>query len=107
MATAFGNDSVHEHDDLRVVWNGVVPMGGKDDELRVSPLRQELEDGALSLRVQTGDRLVQDDFPPAPLPGWVREMAPPRRNCSRPPPEPERAPGSAGSGCTNRSGRPA
>jgi hypothetical protein len=47
----FGDVAVHEHDDLGVPGDRVVPMGGENDDL-VGQLREEREDGAFALRVE-------------------------------------------------------
>src|SRR5437764_10483727 len=60
MRPTFGDDAVHEHYDLRVCWDGVVAMRREDNNLVLSSLRKELEDRALSLRIQTRYRLIQD-----------------------------------------------
>src|SRR5437667_5123859 len=61
MRPAFADDAIHEHHNLRVFWNGIVAMRREDDDLRLSRLRKEFEDSALSLGIQTGYWLVQDN----------------------------------------------
>src|SRR3954454_10061838 len=55
----FADAAVPKDDDRRLRWNRVVPMRGEDDD-PVLEFGEELEDGALTLRVEARDRLVQD-----------------------------------------------
>src|SRR3954466_15495686 len=51
--------AVHEDDDRRLRWDGVIPVRGEDDD-PVLQFGEELEDGALTLGVEARDWLVQD-----------------------------------------------
>jgi|SRR6266516_4482070 len=61
MRSAFSHDGVNEHHNLGVLWNGIVTMGGEDNDLGLSQLRKKLKDRTLSLGIQTRYRLVQDN----------------------------------------------
>src|SRR4051794_19768802 len=59
MAPAFGDAPLDEHDDRRALWNRVVAVCGEQDDLGFGHLSEQLEDRALSLRVETGHRLIE------------------------------------------------
>jgi len=61
MSPALSNVSVYKDHNLRIGGDRVVPVGGENDDLRLSELSKELEDRALSLGIQARYRLVQDD----------------------------------------------